>query len=283
MNYFDIPIFIISYNRYTCLKQLVTRLQNDGYKNIIIVDNKSEDETLLQYYKSLASSQSCKVVRLEENYGHRVIWESGEFSDIIENQYYVVTDPDIIPVEECPGDYIEKFYNLLIKYPQYTKVGFSLMLSDLPVEYKYRTDIWRWESFFWEHPIDGGAAYVADLDTTFALYRPVKKLNNDWYYEDFYSALRTEKPYMARHLSWYVKSHDESIEELNYFRNNKIQTSLNDEAMSYLNTQLIYKLYLRSSDDIYEILKRMCDNNNKSISAINVLKACWLLLRKKIL
>lgn len=53
--------------------------------------------------------------------------------------------------------------------------------------------------------------------------------------------------------------------------------------MNYLNTQLIYKLYLRSSDDIYEILKRMCDNNNKSISAINVLKACWFLLRKKFL
>ena len=275
----DIPIFIISYNRYGCLKKIVERLHDDGYNNVIIVDNASTDKELLDYLND--NSHLYKVVSLKKNYGHRVVWECGLFDEVIKNEYYVVTDPDIIPIDECPNDYIQKFYELLIKYPQYTKAGFSLMLSDLPASYKYRTDIWRWESFFWENQVENKDAYIAELDTTFALYRPAKDLNLRWYEENFYSALRTEKPYVARHLSWYIDSSQEMKDD-GYFQGNEIQTSLNENAMESFNVEVIHKLYLKSKVDLYEILKRIHGENEKSMSFKNVLKSCWLLLRVKL-
>lgn len=56
MKYFkNIPIFIVSYNRLEDLKLLISRLEKDGYNNIIILDNFSTDKSLLEYLNGLAS------------------------------------------------------------------------------------------------------------------------------------------------------------------------------------------------------------------------------------
>ena len=50
----DIPIFVISYNRLTCLKLLVDYLCKHGYvKNIVIIDNASTYAPLLEYLDSV--------------------------------------------------------------------------------------------------------------------------------------------------------------------------------------------------------------------------------------
>lgn len=58
VDFYNIPIFIISYNRKETLKLCIERFQKDGYKNLIILDNASTDESTLAYLKDL----SCKVV-----------------------------------------------------------------------------------------------------------------------------------------------------------------------------------------------------------------------------
>jgi hypothetical protein len=55
-----------------------------------------------------------------------------------------------------------------------------------------------WEQQFWNTPyIDG--FYKADVDTTFAVYRPGDGHQNG-------NSLRSMEPYSARHMPWYEDS-----------------------------------------------------------------------------
>ena len=92
----DIPVYIISFNRLSDLKKLVHFLEQEGLKNIHIIDNASSFPPLLDYYKSLP----YPIHRMDKNYGHMVFYEADEFKDVRENQYYILTDPDILPIVE---------------------------------------------------------------------------------------------------------------------------------------------------------------------------------------
>lgn len=215
MDFKAIPIYIISYNRIEDLKKLIERLEKDNYTNINIIDNASSNKDLLDYLQKVPH----RVHFMDKNYGHRVFWSSGRFNDVIENEYYVLTDPDVIAIKECPDDYVEYFYEILQKYPEKTKVGFSLKLDDIPDSYANKYDNIRWESFFYETKISiDPILYDADLDTTFALYRP-------GFFNDFYSAIRTAYPYTARHLGWYVDTENLSETYKGYYKSASISCS----------------------------------------------------------
>lgn len=66
-----IPIFIISYNRYTVLKRLVDRLSELGQEKIVIIDNKSTYGPLLKYYTEI--KDSFDIIYMKGNDGHKVI------------------------------------------------------------------------------------------------------------------------------------------------------------------------------------------------------------------
>ena len=168
-----------------------------------------------------------------------VFWDSGLFDEIIKSSYYVVTDPDIVPIEQCPKDYVEFFYNILNQYPLITKVGFSLKIDDLPVVNEHRMDIVRWESFFYDNVISyDPLLYKANIDTTFALYRP-----GMW--KDFFSAIRTGFPYVARHLPWYIETANMTVQEKEYLiKGKKFGNSFVDtEKLVGLNYGMIRKIY----------------------------------------
>jgi hypothetical protein len=247
-NFYSIPIYIISYNRKNDLELLVNRLMNDGYKNINIIDNASKNIELLDYLKDVRK-QGVKVFYMEHNYGHRVFWESHLFDDVIHNQYYVLTDPDVIPIDECPANYVEVFFDILQKYPDKIKVGFSLKIDDLPESYIYKYKIIRFESFYWEKILPYKfKIYDAPIDTTFALYRPVDKELDI----NFYDGIRTGEKYIARHLGWYENN---AIEEHYLSQDNISSTSLNKEAMEHFDIATI---------------KRILENENLDTSFFNM-------------
>lgn len=246
VDFYNIPIFIISYNRKETLQCCVERFQKDGYKNLIVIDNASTNRDLISYLKSLKT----KVYFLKKNYGHRVLWDSGLFDNIIKKQYFVLTDPDVLPIDVCPSDYVEQFYKLLQLYPKKTKVGFSLKLDDLPETYKFKYDIIRFESFYWEKQIKYDfPIYDAPVDTTFALYRPLGGSDDDTFYE----AVRTGYPYVARHLGWYVNN----FSQKDYYTDsqNISSSSLNDIAMDGFRRSVISQLALRQNNEIYPLMK----------------------------
>ena len=206
-----IPIFILSFNRLSYLKKIIRYLEKCGYTNIYIIDNMSTFPPLIEYYKTIPYN----IIYLNENLGHLAFWKSKLF-DKYRNNFYVLTDPDVLPIEDCPNDFLEKFFYCLKKYPFMRKVGFSLKIDDLPSDTIFFKDIYNWEKQFYNYPINNSKLYYAPIDTTFALYLPDKFCKGI----EYSRAIRTAYPYTARHLPWYKKI-NELAEEDFYYSNKK--------------------------------------------------------------
>lgn len=183
---FDPPIYINVRDRVTVLRKLIAWLEKAGHERIILLDNDSTFEPLFDVYETTPH----EVVRFGENLGSRSIWDAGLAPD----EPYVFTDPDIVPIEDCPLDAVQQFKYLLDRGLG-PKVGFGLYMDDLPADFRFRA---------WEAGPQIQGPYVAPgtrrslIDTTFALYHPSVKAHR-------YEGIRTTYPYQARHLSpsWY--------------------------------------------------------------------------------
>lgn len=212
INYKSIPIIIISFNQLYYLKKLIDFLKSHNYKNIIIIDNNSTYKPLLDYFDSIEST--VILHRLKENLGHLVFWKNKELFDKYSKGYYIVTDADIVPIKECPEDFVLHFKRILNKNFQVTKVGFSLKIDDIPDANLNKQKVIDWESQFWLTENRDGD-FLSKIDTTFALYRPYY----NYYQKDFYDAVRTKNPYQAIHGGWYLENNNLTEEQLYYFSN----------------------------------------------------------------
>ncbi len=204
-DYKKIPIIINNRNRYTYLVQLIAWLEKAGYNNIYIIDNDSTYRPLLEFY----TQKKYTVFRLKENLGHQALWKSGIIKQF-RKDYYVYTDPDIVPVVECPDDVLGFFLQVLQKYRNIEKVGFGLKIDDLPDQYADKQKVIAWETPFWKNEVEKDV-YNSGLDTTFALYRPYT--NGALWVQNAY---RTGGKYVARHLPWYENSIAPTEENLFY-------------------------------------------------------------------
>lgn len=191
-----IPVYIISFNHLSYLKQMIGWLEKYNFKNINVIDNNSSYQPLLEYLKGLKYT----VHHMDKNYGHGVFWCSGKFDDVIKNSFYIVSDPDIAANENLRHDFIQEFFRLLGEHPNVIKIGFALEKDDLP-DTETNAIVRKWEQQFWERKLkDELEIYDANIDTTFALYRPGKlKINSPL----FFKAIRVAGNFTARHLPWY--------------------------------------------------------------------------------
>jgi Glycosyl transferase family 2 len=210
-NYKEIPIIIISFNQLQYLKRLIDFLKNFNYNNIVIIDNNSTYEPLLEYFNEIESV--VKIHRLKQNYGHLVFWKVKELFEKYSKGYYVVTDADINPVVECPEDFLLKFKYILDNDFKFNKVGFSLKIDDIPLTNLNRDKIIKWESRFWDKKTSEGN-FIAKIDTTFALYKPSYKYDID----NFMMAIRTKYPIQAIHGGWYIDNKNLSKEQDFYYK-----------------------------------------------------------------
>lgn len=203
---YNIPVFIVSFNRLSYLESLVKQLEDFGFNNICIIDNHSSYQPLLDYYNKIEH----KVYYMKENLGHMVFWKSDIFKKF-RNNFYIVTDPDLEIPEECPQDFIKVFFDTLRKHPYVRKIGFSLKISDLP-DSEFSNSVYDWEKQFYTTYIKKYNMYYAEIDTTFALYLPDQFLKR----QNFISAYRIGKPYELRHLPWYKTNECVTDEDIFY-------------------------------------------------------------------
>jgi hypothetical protein len=139
----DIPIFIISFNRLTYLKILIEDLERLGLHNIKIIDNGSTYPPLMQYYDTIPYD----VIRLKNNLGHLAFWKDNRFKKYRDN-FYVVTDPDVKFIDDCPNDIMSRLFECLSKYPYVNKVGPSLKIDDIPENGVFGDKPRQWEAHF---------------------------------------------------------------------------------------------------------------------------------------
>jgi hypothetical protein len=199
------PVVIISRDRLDCLAELVAWLESaDGIGQIHIVDNASTWPPLVDYLDRSPHT----VHRLGANLGHLAPLVTGLISEISTTPF-IVSDPDVIPSDECPTDVVAHLAQILKRHPELDKVGLGLRLDDLPEQFEHRQAVLTWEAKYWQVELEPGV-YAADVDTTFALYRPGRDHKT-------FRAGRTGAPYTARHLPWYADSGNPT-EEDRYYR-----------------------------------------------------------------
>jgi hypothetical protein len=197
-----VPVVIVCRDRLAPLKELVAWCETKaGLDEIYLLDNDSAFEPLLDWYRETPHT----VVRLGRNLGKWALWEDGETAELVRGREFVYTDPDIVPVDECPADAIDRFAELLERYPGVTKAGFGLKIDDLPDAYPHKQAVLDWEGQMWRWPL-GDGAWFAPIDSTFALYRAGAGLRPA-------EGIRTGAPYLARHTDWYVDPQALSEEE----------------------------------------------------------------------
>ena len=203
----DIPVFVICRDRLEPLEVLLGALEKLGLKKIVLIDNDSAYLPLLDFY-SRTNFQVCSTGR---NVGHTSPWTSGFIKTLVPDDFYIVTDPDVIAIEACLPNALHYLLGLHKKYFWYQKIGFGLKIDDLPDGYTLKDKVIAWESQFWkpDHLLEPGV-FAVPLDTTFALYKPFN------YQYFLIPSLRTGAPYVARHLPWYADSSKVSDEEQYY-------------------------------------------------------------------
>lgn len=215
---FDVPIVINNRNRVSYLRDLVDWLTEAGYRNVIILDNDSTYGPLLRYYEETPA----RVVKLGYNGGYKALWESDLF-DTIKHGYYVYTDADLIPGANCPADLVYRLYKILDRYPV-EKCGPALRIHDLPDHYLQKQQVLDNETRFWQQPLETGV-YLAPVDTTFALYKPLA-----WGNAEECRAVRAGGNLEFIHRPWYEDSAHPD-EETQYYIRHASQSSVWYRAM----------------------------------------------------
>lgn len=228
-----IPVIIVNFNQLSYLEELINYLFECQFKNIVVIDNNSTYTPLLEFYKE--NEKRIRIYRLDKNYGHMVFWEKQKLFKKYSLGYYVISDPDIIPIKECPKDFMKYFKEMLDINPQLTKVGFNLKIDDIPDANLNKNKILKWESKFWTQ-VDVFGNFIAPIDTTFALYRP----NYKFAYSTFYNSLRAKNPYQCIHKSWYIDNENLTQEQRYY---NETSNSSNSWKMDENGVLLNINLY----------------------------------------
>ena len=202
-----LPIFINNRDRVTYTAMLVKWLREAGYHQITILDNDSKYEPLLEWYEE--NPFQVEIIKFGRNYGKNSLWASGLAGQIVSP--FVFTDPDIVPIEECPTDCVAILLELAKMLGH--KVGLGLKLDDLPDHYGPKALVEKWESHIPQYRIRYAGGYPilkAGTDTTFAIYPDPKAAFT------IEPAARTGAPLLARHMPWYEDSSNPTEENLFY-------------------------------------------------------------------
>ena len=106
----EVPIIINNFNRLDTLCKLLDALVVRGYTNIYILDNASTYPPLLKYYERCPFT----VIRLEKNLGFKALWKSSLRKKFC-GDYYIYTDSDVVPVVDCPADFVDHLIIISIR------------------------------------------------------------------------------------------------------------------------------------------------------------------------
>lgn len=127
----DVPIFINSRDRLGVTKKLIDWLLAAGYRKLIVLDNASTYPPLLEYYSALERDSRIKIIRLGKNLGFKALWLSGILEQLKISTPYIYTDPDVLPIEDCPKDFVKRFMQILNSNHELRKVGLGLVYDDI--------------------------------------------------------------------------------------------------------------------------------------------------------
>ena len=198
-----IPVFIIARDRLTYLRQSVASLSTQLDAQIYVVDHGTTNPEMIDWLR-----HDCPF---------SVIWRGNrrvhdfwtDPCNLRDDVRYAVTDSDI-DFTGTPDDLISSCNLALDAFPHVVKAGPALRLDDLPPT-KLGQRAREWEQQFWSKLLTTNV-YEAPIDTTFAVYRPLRELREF----ALGPAARIAGVYAVRHMPWYETG--PISDELRYYR-----------------------------------------------------------------
>lgn len=212
-----VPIFIISFNKLTVLKEAIRSYQEyiGTPFEIVIHDTGTSFPETLQYLKKL-ERKGTKVYRFK----HKVFEHKQDMYALVnqsinsyfletqnKSKFYCVTDPDMAFYEKTPKDVFEFYGSILSMFreSELYKVGPMPKMDDIPDHYPLKKLIFR---KYRGKRINEFSEYIglgnltikyrrADV-TPFGMYR-----RSSVFFKKRLS-FRIGEPYDAKHLDWYL-------------------------------------------------------------------------------
>jgi len=234
-----VPIFIVTHDLLAPLKHTLEGIEKNVKTphQIVIHDTCSTYKPLLIFLKELEESKQVIVKRAPLN-DIRTLTHTIEqyFTEQGKRTYYVVTDPDIV-LSESDGTILTVCQSVLENIPHVTKVGPSLIIDNLPEWYSRKELVLRNERLYYNQPLSSVSkdskeikAFMAPIDSTFAMYRPEYK----WEFagSNYYSGIRLASPFDAKHLGWYVNL-QEPDDEYAYYIEHASAVSSNVDGLRH--------------------------------------------------
>ena len=172
--------------------------------------------------RSNSSGGCVRVIRLQKNFGFKALWRSNVLEQLKISTPYVYTDPDVLPIERCPKDFVKRLMELLDSNHELRKVGLGLVWEDITYFGKEYVQLASKDFYTDKNRIDDGV-YFAPMDTTFALYSNVRHYNLRF-------SLRTTGDFRAYHLPWYFDYDNLPEDEKYYVDHADRSSSLADQA-----------------------------------------------------
>lgn len=201
-----IPVIINNRDLLTWPKAMVKKLKTlDNVGDIIILDNKSTYEPLLEWYATLP----CDIKYID-NLGHTAPWGSGLVNEI-GSGLYVVTDSDL-GIDDVPQDTLIHLKNNILKCSD-GKIGLGLDWSLTPLDSPYYNHTQTYEKKrYINSRFEDGIYYGVSLDTTFSMYS-----KNNY----FIGGSATGGSYIAKHYPWYLTNEERNnnYEFMYYIKN----------------------------------------------------------------
>lgn len=198
------PVYVNSYNMPTYLGRIVLSLRENGFENIIVLDQASSNPDVSKLLLDLEVNNSARVRRMKVNRGPRYFFDALHYRKA--GRHFIYTDPDIELPDPMPVNFLTRLIGLSNTY-KIGKVGCALDISDshlfddLSVRQEasaVETTVIEHEQQYWLHMVEPDV-YRADVDTTFALY------NVRWFrIWHFMKALRVAGPWTIKHRPWYL-------------------------------------------------------------------------------
>lgn len=247
-HYLSTPVIINNFNQTESLQPLLDWLRRLKLDNIYLIDNHSTLPEIREYYEQL----QLRVFYLDENLGPHALWRSN-ISELFCHNYYIYTDSDILPIAECPTNFLAHFYQLLDSHLFVTKVGFGLIRHDLPDSYPFKADVIQHELTMTTPAQEFEHGYFSHLGTTFALYKPHTAGGFNM------PAIRTKFPYLIKHLGWYSDPNRLRETEKFYYQNLQYLTKWTLPYLKFLTSRrpIIY----HSLNDFFGCIYSLSENN----------------------
>jgi hypothetical protein len=186
------PAIVVTRDRVTYTKRCVNAFLEAGC-DVHIVDHGSSWPEMVEWLDGV----NLPVHHLPNGLP-RKLWDWSGLRDIACSGRYIVTDPDVVPEASCPRDWVRYLHSVLDQNPGWLKVGLGLRIDDLPDYYSNADEVYAWERQYWDNPMSKDL-FMSPVDTTLALYRSLDECDQF----RLAPALRTRRPYLARHLTWY--------------------------------------------------------------------------------